>query len=210
MSTDRKKKKRGGLRIDRIKILEYGCIALVVLIFVGLAILYGGKKANGTPSPDTESTPSPVPTSDPSIRGKNVLDAIDGSGFTLTYQQDHYDLLCANGVSITLRMLSDDKGIRELSAETPLCADIDGDSEIAKTIRMQNEDTVEALHQLFDLIMPVFGRTAADSDTIVKQSQKVAQSGEAYSKRLGQFSLRIETDPESIPQSVTITLIRNP
>ena len=45
MSTDRKKKKkRIYSQIEWIKIIEYVCIGLVVLLFVGLAIYYGKGK----------------------------------------------------------------------------------------------------------------------------------------------------------------------
>lgn len=217
MSTDQRKKNRGVPRIDRIKLLEYGCIGLVVLLFVGLAILYGGKRNQPAPDTEAEIVPTPVPTSDPSIRGKNVLDAIEASDFTLTYVPEadsslpgRYELVSESGVSITMHMQSDDKGITELSVETLLNADPDGDTEIAATVRLQNKATTNALRDLFDLLMPVFHRTVSDSDTIVKQCLNVVKTGEPYTKHLGRFSVRILSDPEEIPQTVTILLIRDP
>lgn len=210
MSTDRKKKKKRGLpRIERIKIIEYVCIGLVILLFLGLAIFYGGKKDDATRS-EIEATPSPVPTNDPSIRGKNILDAIDGSSFSLTYRQDRYDLIAPNGVAIDMHMLSDDSGLRQLSFETALCADPEENNEIAETVRKENKQTLEALRDLLDLVMPVLRRTVSDSDTIVKQCRKTIETGEPYSKHIGQFTVRIETDPEAIPQAVTITFIHDP
>ena len=209
MSTDRRKKKRGVPRIDRIKLIEYGCIALVIALFTGLAILYGRKDRSTVP-PEPESTPTPAPTDDRSIRGKNILDAIEGSSFDLVYLQDHYDLTNENGVAIELRMQSDDTGLQRLSLETPLCADPEESGAIADTLKAQNKDAVKALRDLLDLIMPVLRRTASDSDTIVKRCREVVNSGEPYSKHLGQFSVRILSDPEDIPQTVTIDFIHDP
>ena len=208
MSTDRQKKKRSVPRIPSIKILEYGIIGLVVLLFLVLAILYGRKSSESTPV-DVEATASPVPTTDPSIRGKNVLDALEGSSFTLQYRQDHYDLVSEEGVPLELRMQSDDAGIVELTVQTLLCADPEEDTGIADMLRAENKQTVAALRDLFDLLMPVFRRTVADSDTIVKQCKKVVETGEPYSKHMGRFTIRIQSDPEEIPQSVSITLIRD-
>lgn len=206
MSTDRKK--RNVPHIVNTKILEYGAIGLVILLFLGLAILYGLKKPKqGADEADAASTP--VPTADSSIRGKNVLDAIEDSSFSLTYRQDHYDLTSANGSAMELRMQSDDRGLRELSVVTLLCPDPEGDSEIERLLRSENTKTTEALRELFDRIMPVLRRTAADSDIIVKQCSKVVKTGEVYSKHMGQFTVRIQSDPEAIPQSVTITFIRD-
>ncbi len=209
MSTDKKKKKRGFPRIERIKILEYGSIALVILLFLGLALLYGGKKDISV-SPEPDASPTPVPTDDLSIRGKNVLDAIEGSAFSLSYQQDHYDLTSENGASIRLSMRSDDSGICQLTVEVPLCADPQDDSPVSVKLKAENKKTADALRDLFDLLMPVFHRTVSDSDTIVKQCIKVAHSGEPYSKHLGHFTVRIQSDPEAVPQYVTVDLIRDP
>ena len=83
MSTDRKtKRKRAILRIERIKIIEYASIGLVILLFLGLAIRYGtAKSAVDDAAPDP--TVSPVPTEDTSIRGMNVFRALEAAGFTV-------------------------------------------------------------------------------------------------------------------------------
>ena len=209
MSTDRSKKKRGVPRINRVKIIEYVCIGLVVLLFLGLAIFYGRGKRDAD-SVAVEATPSPVPTADPSIRGKNVLDAIDGSSFTLTYRQDHYDIESAGGTAFEMRMLSDDSGISRLSFETLLCADPDEENEVSASLITENKRTLRAMQDLLDLVMPVLKRTVSDSDTIVSQCKKVVKSGESYSKHIGQFTVRIQSDPETIPQTVLIESIRDP
>ena len=209
MSTDRAKKKRGVPRIDRIKIIEYVCIGLVVLLFLGLAILYGKGNAK-TDLTEIDASPSPVPTDDPSIRGKNVLDAIERSAFTLTYQQDHYDVVSENGTTDEMRMLSDDNGILQLSFETLLCADPEAESEISKSLIAENKQTLRAIQDLLDRIMPVLKRTVSDSDLIVSQCKKVVKSGESYSKHIGRFTVRIQSDPEAIPQTVLIEFIRDP
>ena len=210
MSTDRrKKKKRGVPRVERIKIIEYVCIGLVILLFLGLAILYGGKK-DAPAAPEAEVPPSPVPTNDPSIRGKNILDAIEGSDISLTYQQGRYDLVASNGVVIDMRMQSDDSGLQRLSFTTALCADPDNGSEIADNVTSENRKTLEALRDLLDLVMPVLRRTVSDSDTIVKQCRKTVETGEPYSKHIGQFTVRIQADTDTIPETVTITFIHDP
>ena len=208
MSTDQRKKKRHIPRTAYIKILEYGLVGLVVLLFLVLAILYGRKSDKSTPA-DAEAASSPVPTVDASIRGKNVLDAIEDSSFTLQYRQDRYDLVSRDGVSMELRMRSDDAGLIELSVTALLCADPEGDTEIERTLRSENKRTTAALRELFDLLMPVFHRTAADSDTIVKQCQKIVQTGDVYSKHMGRFTVRIQSDPDEIPQSVVISFLRD-
>lgn len=209
MSTDRAKKKRGVPRIERVRIIEYVCIGLVVLLFLGLAIFYGRDKDETDPV-GVEATPSPVPTADPSIRGKNVLDAIDGSSFTLTYQQDHYDVVSEDGTAFEMRMLSDDSGITRLSFETFLCADPEEESEVSASLIAENKRTLRALQDLLDCIMPVLKRTVSDSDVIVNQCRKVAKTGESYSKHIGQFTVRIHTDPDAIPQTVTVEFIHDP
>lgn len=209
MSTDKRKKKRRGLRIDRIKIIEYGCIGLVIALFLGLAILYGGKNRGKDPN-EPEAMVSPVPTDDRSIRGKNILDTIESSAFDLVYDQGHYDLTSESGVAFEMRMQSDDTGLQRLSFRTLLCADPEEAGAIADTLRAENKKSVDALRDLFDLIMPVIRRTASDSDTIVKRCTEVVKSGEPYSKHMGQFTVRIQSDPEDIPQAVTIDLIRDP
>ena len=211
MSTDRAKakKKRGIPRVDRVKIIEYVCIGLVILLFLGLAIFYGNKDRGADPV-DVDTSPSPVPTADPSIRGKNILDAIEGSSFSLTYRQDHYDIVSENGTVIEMRMLSDDSGIIRLSFATELCADPEEENEIAESLKAKNKQTAQALQDLFDLIMPVLRRTVSDSNVIVNQCKKVVKSGEAYAKHIGHFTVRVITDPEAIPQTVTVEFIRDP
>ena len=209
MSTDRAKKKRGVPRIDRVKIIEYVCIGLVVLLFLGLAIFYGRNHDETDPAA-AEVTPSPVPTDDPSIRGKNVLDAIDGSSFTLTYRQDHYEIASDDGTAFEMHMLSDDSGITRLSLETLLCADPEAENEIAESLIAENKRTLRAMQDLLDLIMPVLKRTVSDSDVIVGQCKKVVKTGEPYSKHIGRFTVRVHSDPDAIPQTVLIEFIRDP
>lgn len=209
MSTDKRKKKPRIPRVERIKIIEYGCIGLVIALFLGLAIFYGGK-ARIADIPEAEAVSSPVPTDDRSIRGKKILDAIEVSSFRLSYQQDHYDLVSQNNILIEMRMQSDDTGLQRLSFETPLCADPDDEGTIADTVKEQNRNTVEALRDLLDLIMPVLRRNVSDSDTIVKRCTEVVKSGEPYSKHMGQFTVRIHSDPDEIPQTVVIEWIRDP
>ena len=211
MSTNRAKakKKRDVPRIDRVKIIEYVCIGLVILLFLGLALLYGRNRGETDPV-EAEATPSPVPTADPSIRGKNVLDAIDGSSFTLTYQQDHYDIVSEDGIALEMRMLSDDSGITRLSFKTVLCADPEEENEVSESLIAENKRTLHALQDLLDLVMPVLKRTVSDSDVIVAQCKKVVKTGESYSKHIGHFTVRIQSDPEAIPQAVLIEFIRDP
>lgn len=209
MSTDRTKKKRGFPRVDRIKIIEYVCIGLVILLFLGLAIFYGGKKTDRAAT-DAEASPSPVPTDDPSIRGMSILDALDRAGFETVYHTDRYDVKSPDGVAFDMRMESDDKGLVRLSFETLLCADLDDGTETANVIREKNRQTVAALRALLDSVMPVFRRTIADSDTIVKQCRKVAETGEPYSKHFGKYSVRISSDPSVVPQTVMILFVRDP
>ncbi len=212
MSTDRSKKKRRFSRIERIKIIEYGLIALVVLVFIGLAILYGTKDSRQDPNETTAvPTATPVPTEDPSIRGMNVLDALVEAGFSVDYLEDtRYDVRSSDGVAFTMRMVSDDRGVKTLSFETILCPDSEEDTEFARVLNAENRRTVYALRSLFDCVLPVFRRPAADSDTIVKQCQKVVKSFEPYAKHLTRYSVRITSDPDAIPQTVLITLIRDP
>ena len=209
MSTDRAKKKRGVPRIDRVKIIEYVCIGLVVLLFLGLALFYGKGKDKTDPA-EIDASPSPVPTDDPSIRGKNVLDAIDGSTFTLTYRQDHYDIVSDDGTAFEMRMLSDDSGITRLSFETLLCADPEDENEVSESLIAENKRSLHAIRELLDLIMPVLKRTVSDSDVIVGQCRKVVKTGESYSKHIGRFTVRVDSDPDAIPQTVLIEFIRDP
>ena len=209
MSIDRSKKKRVVPRIDRIKIIEYACIGLVILLFLGLAIFYGKGQCGSDPV-TVEAAPSPVPTDDPSIRGKNVLDAIEDSSFSLRYQQDHYDIESEGGTAFEMRMLSDDRGITRLSFETLLCADPEKENEVSASLIEDNKQTLRAMQNLLDLIMPVLNRTVSDSDVIVGQCRKVVKTGESYSKHIGQFTVRIQSEPEAIPQTVLIEFIRDP
>ncbi len=208
MSTDRSKKKRRFVGFERIKIIEYGCIALVILLFLGLAIYYGNKPRSNRNSAESD-LPSPVPTEDTSIRGMNVLNALEKNGFSVAYRSDAYDIMSPDGIAFTLRMQSDDRGIKELSVATLLCADPKEDSLTAQTLRAENRASVAAIRALFDCIMPVFHRTISDSDTITKQCQNVVKDGSAYSKHFGDYSVRIISDPEETPQSVTVYLIRD-
>ncbi len=208
MSTDRRKKKRSVPRFERIRIIEYGCIGLVILLFVGLAILYGSKEKHPD-EPVADASPSPVPTPDETIRGMHVLDALDKAGFAVSYETDRYDVLSPDGVSFTMRMGSDDRGISELSFETPLCPDPEEETESARLLREENRRTVKELQKLFDCVMPVFRRPVSDSDTIVKQCRKVAENGDVYSKHFGRYSVRIVSDSEARPQTVTVYLIRD-
>lgn len=215
MSTDRTNKKRRFPRIERIKIVEYGLIALIVLVFIALAIIYGNRKSydgDRSDAPDASvPTASPVPTNDPSIRGMNVLDALAKAGFSVTYREsDRYDVLSPDGVAFVTHMLSDDRGVRMLSFETVLSPDPGEDlagTEYAQFLLDDNKRTVDALQDLFDCVMPVFRRPAADSSTIVKQCQKVVKTFETYSTHKGSLTIRITSDAEVIPQTVLITLI---
>ena len=208
MSTNRSKKKRRFAGFERIKLIEYACIALVVLLFLGLAIYYGNKPRSNRDSVESD-LPSPVPTEDTSIRGMNVLNALEKSGFSVTHRTDSYDVISPEGIAFTLRMQSDDRGIRELSVATLLCADPKEDTLTAQTLRAENRASVAAIRALFDSIMPVFHRTISDSDTITKQCQNVVKDGSSYSKHFGDYSIRIISDPAETPQSVTVYLIRD-
>ena len=57
--------------------------------------------------------------------------------------------------------------------------------------------------------MPVFHRPISDSETVVKQCANVAAKNTSYSKHLGNYSLRILTDADAIPQTVSVALIRD-
>jgi len=210
MSTDRKKKKKRIVpRFERIKLIEYGCIGLVVAVFLILAIVYGSGKSTKNRS-SVDASPSPVPTVDSSIRGKAVFDALDGAGFSVSYQNGEYEVISPDGIAFQMQMESDDKGILELTFETPLCPDPEENSETARLLRAENHRTVNEMRKLFDCVMPVFHRSVYDVETIIKQSQKVTENGEAYAKHFGHYSVRILTDPEAVPQTVTISLIRDP
>lgn len=208
MSTDKSKKKRKTRRIERIKIIEYGSIALVVLLFLGLAILYGNREM---PSEETaaEPTVSPVPTADTSIRGMHVFEALEGAGFTVSYQTDHYNVTAENGIVIIMRMQSDDSGIEELSMETYLCPDPEGESEVARLLRIENQKSLSAIQDFWDAVLPVFHRPVSDSTTIRKQCVTVVEKSEPYAKHIGKYSLVITTDPNETLQAVTVSLIRD-
>lgn len=207
MSTDRKKKKRRFAQIERIKIIEYGCIGLVILLFVGLAVFYGKSRSAETPVSGT--SPTAEPTADTSIRGMNILDALEQHSFEVIYRSDRYDVQSPDGVAFTMQMESDDRGLIRLSFETLLCADPDDETETAALIRSENRKTIDALRALLDAVMPVFRRTIADSDTFVKQCQKTVQTGEPYSKHFGTYSVRIVSDPSVAPQTATILFLRD-
>lgn len=209
-STDRKSKRKHAPipRADRVKILEYGLIVLVVLLFLAASLFYGLSCSAKKTDPDAEATASPEPTEDPSIRGMRVLNALEDAGVSVELIDGNYRLTAKN-VCITMRMESDDDGIRSLSFEALLCPDPSGDTATEQTLRDSNAETVEALRTVFDAVMPVFGRSAADSETIVRQCRKVVESGEPYAKRLGDYSVRILSDIDALAQSVTVTLIRD-
>ena len=211
MSTDRKKKKKRAIaRIERIKIIEYGCIALVILLFLGLAIFYGSGHSLRETEEAASATDSPEPTDDLSIRGMNVFSALDESGFTIETDTDGYTVTAQNGIRFRMQMHSDDKGVLTLSFETPLCADPKEEGAIFDTLREENRKAIEALRDLFDTVMPVFHRTINDSETIVRQCSKVVEKGESYAKHFGHYSVRILTDPDAAPQIVSISLVRDP
>lgn len=209
MSTERKKKRKlSFLYSERFKIIEYVCIVLVVLLFLGLAIAHGMKN----PSDKTlseETTPSPVPTADPSVRGMNALNALEQAGVAVVLEDGVYGLTASNGVSLTMRMQSDDAGIRTLSIEALLCPDPTDEGAVSDALRAQNEQTVSALREVLDALLPVFHRSVSDSETIVKQCRTVVEKGTSYAKQLGNYSVRVLSDPESLPQSVTVTFTRD-
>ena len=210
MSTDRKrKKKRAILRVERIRIIEYVSIALVILLFLGLAFFYGSGRSLRNPQATAEPTVSPVPTEDPSIRGMNVFSALEDAGFLVDTTEGGYRLTAPNDVVFSMQMQSDDKGILTLSFETPYCADPKEEGAIFDALRAENERTTDALRTLFDCVMPVFHRSISDSETIVKQCATVVAKNTSYSKHLGNYSVRILTDPDAMPQTVSITLIRD-
>ena len=210
-STDRKtKKKRAAIsRAGWVRILEYGLIALAVLLFIGASLYYGLSCSAESADPNAGTTASPEPTEDPSIRGMRVLSALENAGIPIELSDGDYRLTLPGDVQIDMRMESDGNGLRSLSFETLLCPDPDGDTAAEQTLRDENAQTVEALRTVFDAVMPVFGRSAADSETLVKQCRKVVETGEPYAKRLGDYSVRIRSDIEAIPQTVLVTLTRD-
>lgn len=210
MSTDRKSKKKRAIRnIERMKIIEYVSIGLVVLLFLGMAIFYGSGRSLHKQAPTAEPTVSPVPTDDPSIRGMNVFSALEEGGFSVQMSESGYTVTAPNDVVFSMQMRSDDKGILSLSFETPYCADPKGEGAAYDALREENERTVDALRELFDCVMPVFHRPISDSETVVKQCANVAAKNTSYSKHLGSYSLRILTDADAIPQTVSVALIRD-
>ena len=212
MSTDPKKRKRRFPRIERIKIVEYGLIAFVVLAFIGLAIYYGSRRTGSETSEAAARTVSPKPTDDRSVRGMHVFSALSDAGFTAaTREAGLYDVVSEDGVSFEMRMIPDDKSILTLSFETILSPDLEENTETARVLNAQNKRTLDAIRRLFDCVMPVFHRNAADSETIVKQCQKVVKSGETYAKNLSEYTVRISasSDSETTPKTVVIELIRN-
>ena len=215
MSTEKSRKKRKFARIERIKIIEYGCIALVVLLFLALAIIYGSKNYAGTGS-KASASPSPEPTADTSIRGMNVLNALVNAGFKVDYYPDYYDVKPPEKVSspveieFTVRMESDDDGILLFSVETKLCPDPEDGTETGKMIAEENRETAAALRKLFDAVMPVFHRTTSDSNSIVNQCQKVVKDGGPYSKHMGNYAVSISTAFRDGLQYVIVALSRDP
>jgi hypothetical protein len=210
MSTDRRrKKKRAILRVERFKIIEYVSIALVILLFLGLAIFYGSGHSLRKPEPTAEPTVSPVPTDDPSIRGINVFTALEEAGIVLTRTENGYTVTAQNGVAFSMQMQSDDKGIVSLAFETPYCADPKEEGAVYDALREENARSDDALRELFDCIMPVFHRPISDSETIVKQCANVVAKSTSYSKHFGHYSVRILTDPDAVPQTVSVMLIRD-
>lgn len=210
MSTDRKRKtKHSFLYAERFRILEYGLIGALVLLFAAGAVLYGLKSREAEPVSDAPASPTPVPTADPSIRGMNVLAALEDANVTVALDGDDYALTAPNGVPLTMTMGSDDDGVRTLSIETYLSPEPDGESTVAQELRKQNAQTIEALRAVFDAVMPVFHRSIADSETIVKQCRSVVEKGESYAKRFGSYSARILSDIDHHPQSVVVTLVRD-
>jgi len=207
MSTEKRgRKKRRGLTIDRIKLIEYVSIGLVVLLFTGLALYYGTRTGSDAKS---DALASPAPTEDTSIRGMNVLNALERGGYAVVPDRTGYDVTAPDGTRFRMELQSDDDGIVMLSFETELCADPEDDLSVSERLREKNRQTVDSLHDLFDRIMPVFHRNVSDSDTIVKQCKKVVSDGEPYSKHLGGYTVRIGSDPAIAPQTVTVTLIRD-
>jgi hypothetical protein len=206
MSTEtRRGKKRRGLTVERVRIIEYVCIGLVVLLFTGLAILYG-TRSNGEAGP----SPSPAPTEDDSIRGRNVLEALERGGYTVVTASGGYDVTAPDGTVYRMEMNHDGDGIVLLSFETELTADPDDDTETSVLLREKNRKTLDSLRDLLDRIMPVFHRPAADSDTVVRQCAKVVSDGEPYSKHLAGYTVRVECGQTAVSQTVTVSLIRDP
>lgn len=210
MSTDRSKKKKTKrfLQAERVKIIEYALIGFIVLMFVGLSVLYGLKRSaeDAPAAPTEEASPSP----DTAIRGMHLLNALEDAGFTVVRENGAYRLTSSGGVSFDMQMESDRDGILSLAFETLLCTDPEGDALVHQTLREENRKTVDALRALFDAVMPVFRKTVSDSETIVKQCQNTVKSGASYAKSLGQYGVRILSDPNVVPQTVRITLERNP
>lgn len=208
MSTEQTRKahkKRGILRPDRVKIIEYAAIGLLILLFLGLAIFSGTRKH----AEEAEATPTPSPTADTAIRGRAVFSALKDAGCTPTPNGDGYDVLTPSGATLTLSIESDDAGVRTLTVGTHLTKEPEADSSVAQALAEMDQQNLDALHTLFDAVLPVFHRDLKDSDTIVKECRKTANSGTPYSAKLGDFTLRIETDTSAVPQTVTIMLIRN-
>ena len=139
-----------------------------------------------------------------------IFTALSNAEFTVTFREAGlYDVVSKDGVSFVMRMRSDDKSIKVLSFETLLSADKEEDTETARILNAQNKQTLDAMQKLFDCIMPVFRRNISDSDTIVKQCQKVVKGNETYSKNLTDYTVRITSDPEAIPETVLVELLRN-
>ena len=209
MSTDKKgksKTKHPLLPFERLKIIEFVAIGLMMLVFIALSVYYGCR--GGEPEP-VEEAPTPAPTADAAIRARNAFDALENAGYVLSPAGDSYDVTTPEGVSVRLRIVSDDAGIAALSVTAPLYADPGVDTPVTRALREQDDATLSAVRNLFDRILPVFHRDRKDSDTIAAQSRKVADSGTTYSARFDEYTLRIESDLTEVPQTVVIRLIRN-
>ena len=213
MSTDRKsrKKKRSFLHTESFRIVEYGLIGLLVLLFGAGALFYGLRGGREAAEPEASPSPSPVPTADVSIRGRNVLQALTDADVAIELTEDGYALTAPNGVSLTMTMTSDPDGggIETLTYETLLCPDPADDSAASNALREENADTLEALRTVFDAVLPVFRRGVADSETLVKQCRTVVKTGDPYAKKLGDYAVRILSDADALPQRVTVVFSRN-
>ena len=210
MSTDGKAKKKAKrfLQAERMKIVEYVLIGLIVLLFVYLALHYGKKPQSSDAFVEASALASPTP--DMSVRGMHILTALDDAGFSVERTDGVYHLTAANDVPIEMSMDSDSRGIVSLSFLTPLCPDPEGEAAVHEALRQKNRESVEALRALFDAVMPVFHGTVADSETIVKQCQSVVEKNESYAKEFGTYSVRILAHTDVLPETVGVTFDRNP
>jgi hypothetical protein len=188
-----------------MKIIEYAAIGLLILLFLGLAIFYGTRKHEE----EAAEVPTPSPTADSAVRGRAVFSALENAGCTLTPNSDGYDVHTPSGTVLTLSVTSDDAGVRSLTVGTYLTIEPEDDSSVAQALAEMDRQSLDAVHLLFDAVLPVFHRDLSGSDTIVTQCRKTANSGTPYSAKFGDYTLRIETDLSAVPQTVTVTLVRN-